>query len=376
MEHETIIKAAEFYCDADVTWHTTDDKTDLFSPNHVKYKGYVNLNGHFQAFTYQCNPKYIQPSKADILQSLLSDAEIVGSCRDIDDFANDYCDISDMTIKKILNLWNKVKETNQFFHEAGLDEEEIYNFAQMFDICRDELLEAAEAVHMKREFDHPTLLEGYHYIEDLKKDIYLTDVDQSVVDTMDLYGDLDDIINEGAESAVDVYTNDLLDWYAVPENRYWVQSVIDEGLCGNTQDIMKLIRKGQEESHKDEARDGIEDIIHVSLLNQLQDEGYAVISDELRDEIQEIVDDFDISEHNNLNSVWVKVENAIEGMEEIMNESNVIPAATIETVRKDLAALQRPETLKASSEASKVASEHLASQSIEPAIRETQSQAR
>lgn len=69
-----------------------DAQKDLFSPAHVLYKCViVNPSSRRRySFNYQCNQTHSEPSAADCLYCLFSDAGAVEYTTDIDDFLKEF----------------------------------------------------------------------------------------------------------------------------------------------------------------------------------------------------------------------------------------------------------------------------------------------
>ena len=355
-EQEDIIKAAEFYLNTKVTWEESAEQKDKFTSDHVIYDVWVTHAGYAFKANYQCNPQFVEPEKYDILQSIIRDAAIATDYGygGFPDFVEDL-GTSD-SIHKAFSAYQKMQEARDFFGNCDINNKTIRALDRVFDENERAILEAAETLEMKRELEHPTLPEGYHYIEDLKKRIPLSDVDQCAVDFISLDTDMDDLISEAADSAIDVYTANLLEWYMVPVNQGYVQQVIDDGLCEGVQDIDKLIQAGQYVAYREEINDHIENIVQVALYNELKDEGYAVISDELNCGVENIAQEFAIEKDNSLATAWDDVTIAIE---EILEETDSLqPAMTIEEIRSSFGP-SYASSVKDLGEASKQASQEL-----------------
>lgn len=63
-----------------VHFFESENRNDLFTKEHVKYNcEIVNANGSY-LFTYQCNPKYVKPTKEGLIGCVLSDARCYQDC--------------------------------------------------------------------------------------------------------------------------------------------------------------------------------------------------------------------------------------------------------------------------------------------------------
>lgn len=350
-----IKETAEFLLDTDLTWKESETQRDTFTANHVVYDARMDYRGNVFYFQFQCNPQYNEPEKLEMILSVLRDADFGLVYNDYPDFAEDLADYN----RKSYEAWLKCCATRDYFvDQCGFDHKKVSDLSYTIESYEDEVREAMETLQMKRDFDHPALPEGYHYIEDLKKNVPLSDVDQCAVDSISTYGDMEDLLREAADGAVDVYTFDLLEWYGIPANRGYVSQAIDDGLCGDTQDIDKLIQSGQYQAYLEEMNDHIEDIVQVCLYNELIEEGYVVISDELNSGIENIAGDFTIDKDNSLAEPWDDVECAIEEISE--EGGSCKPALTIEEIRKEFAP-SCVSSVKERGEASRQASKELSS---------------
>lgn len=355
-EQEDIIRAAEFYLNTKVTWEESAEQKDKFTSDHVIYDVWVTHAGYAFKANYQCNPQFVEPEKYDILQSIIRDAAIATDYGSggFPDFVEDFG--TPDSIHKAFTAFQKMQEARDFFSNCEIDNNTIRTLDRVFDEKQENILEVVETLEMKRELEHPTLPEGYHYIEDLKKSIYLSDVEQCAVDSISLDGDMDDLISEAADSAVDVYTANLLEWYKVPVNQGYVQQAIDDGLCEGVQDIDKLIQAGQSLAYSEEISDHIKEIVQVCLYNELIDEGYTAISDELNSEVKSIARDFTIEANNSLAMAWDEVMCAIDEISE--GSDSRPPKLTIEEVRSSFGP-SYTSSVKDLGEASKQASQEL-----------------
>lgn len=73
-----------------VTYQESLNQEGLFTKNHKKYDVKIEYENEAFYCDYQCNPNYNAPSKKDILQCVLMDANAFYYTQNIDDFARDY----------------------------------------------------------------------------------------------------------------------------------------------------------------------------------------------------------------------------------------------------------------------------------------------
>lgn len=350
---EAIRNTAEFLLDVDLAWKESETQEDTFTADHVVYDARMEYKGNSFSFQYQCNPQFTEPEKLEMILCVLQDAGFSLAYDNYPDFAEAFCDYN----RKSYNAWLKCCAAKEFFvDQCGFDHQKVSDLSYNIEDSEDEVREAMETLQMKRDFDHPSLPEGYHYIEDLKRNVPLSDIDQCAVENISTYGDMEDLINEAADGAVDVYTNDLLQWYMVPANRGYVSQAIADGLCEGVQDIDQLIMAGQREAYIEEMHDHIEDIVHACLYDELLGQGYVVISEELDRAIENIAEDFTIAKDNSLAEPWDDVECVIEEIGE--EQDSVEPALTIEEVRQKFGPTCSP-SIKEQGEASRQASHEL-----------------
>ena len=112
-----VLERIDFECEA------SNDVNGLFSKDHVKYDCVIRYNGKDFSFTYQCNPKYSQPTKENCIGSLLSDASCFECSSDFEQFCDDlgYTKISEY--KKAQSIYNACGKVANFLSMAFTDEE-------------------------------------------------------------------------------------------------------------------------------------------------------------------------------------------------------------------------------------------------------------
>ena len=62
------------------TYERTNDKSELFTPQHIKYVCSISNEKGNYLFTYQCNPQYVKPTKDRLIACVLSDARCYQDC--------------------------------------------------------------------------------------------------------------------------------------------------------------------------------------------------------------------------------------------------------------------------------------------------------
>ena len=112
-----VLERIDFECEA------SNDVNGLFSKDHVKYDCVIRYNGKDFSFTYQCNPKYSQPTKENCIGSLLSDASCFECSSDFEQFCDDlgYTKISEY--KKAQSIYNACGKVANFLSMAFTSEE-------------------------------------------------------------------------------------------------------------------------------------------------------------------------------------------------------------------------------------------------------------
>ena len=104
-------------------YEVSNDVKDLFSKDHVKYDCEIEYNGKDFSFTYQCNPKYSQPTKENCMASLILDAESFEYLRDFEDFCNDFGYTKISEYKKAQEVYSACGKVANFLSMAFTSEE-------------------------------------------------------------------------------------------------------------------------------------------------------------------------------------------------------------------------------------------------------------
>lgn len=112
-----VLERISFECEV------SNDVKDLFSKDHVKYDCKIEYNGKDFSFTYQCNPKYSQPTKENCISSLTLDAESFEYSRDFEDFCDNFGYTKISEYKEAQSIYNACGRVANFLSMAFTDEE-------------------------------------------------------------------------------------------------------------------------------------------------------------------------------------------------------------------------------------------------------------
>lgn len=120
-------------------------------------------------------------------------------------------------------------------------------------------------------------------INELIEKLYIGDYGENIVNYADGY--ICDIITEIADSNVDIYCADLLDW--VRDNSEYVERAINEGFVDlKSPDFFQMLRSGQYIQIEEELYENIDDIIKYYIYNYIKDMGIEEVSEEQLEEIE------------------------------------------------------------------------------------------
>lgn len=101
-----------------------------------------------------------------------------------------------------------------------------------------------------------------------------------------------DAINEHADSMVDIYTSDLMDWAG---NNFWaIDEAMDELGCPSS--FIDIVRQGQYYQYSRDMYEDLGDICKLSALRMLSDEienGLILTNDQIEDIIDDIGGDYE-----------------------------------------------------------------------------------
>lgn len=227
----------------------------------------------------------------------------------------------------------------------------------------------SEVARCQAEHDrtHPPLPEGCLYIDERLEELYRELPDWAIY-IADCDGYVCDAFSEVADSYVDIYNQDLLQWVGEPGNYDYVEDAVKEGLV-DTQDfdMIKAIQVGQYEQIRQEMYN---EFAHGELkeyiaLYQLKEAGYVAVSDDLMDGIRDVVEGIDdndqlsdISDAVTGRAEDIEIEGPTEGPRprytlaeiEAYNASKVKPIPSKKTMEKTPEAAERSAREQAASE--------------------------
>lgn len=120
-----VYKALEFEC------YYSDDQTDLFTENHVKWDIWMRnpANGVEIEYTYQCNPCYSSPNKCDCLMVYINDASY-GIGYDVDELAESIGIVRPSEAYRVYNACKKAY--NDIMALFNNDEELAWDLLEIF----------------------------------------------------------------------------------------------------------------------------------------------------------------------------------------------------------------------------------------------------
>lgn len=255
-----------------------------FSTKHRKYTCEFSKPG-IESFTttYQCNRDvHGQPTATDVFAALASDALAVDG-RHIDDFADE------MGFEKpsqAIRAYESCRKTLDWLkNDMQLMTSEISDIAETLDNELDEVKEQVERVQAerreKREFEHPPVPEGFTSIEDLQATLNLGEYGDQITDYT---GNIGDAFTEIADSAIDIYTHDLLKW--LPDNYEWLEEADAQGLLeGCKGNLIKMTQMAQYECFTQDIYDHQEDIAKYAALEGLMNAGVYALADKVYDDV-------------------------------------------------------------------------------------------
>lgn len=146
-------------------------------------------------------------------------------------------------------------------------------------------------------------------IEELKKELFTGDLGEYFRDYNDGY--ICDIITEIADSHVDIYNSDLLEW--AKDNYSYIEEAIDEfGTATDSNgkvDFIRCIMQGQFYAYEQDIYENLEDILKFFMYDYIEKELDIL---ELTENQNENLLDWDFSDNNE------QLENLIEHIKEVL----------------------------------------------------------
>lgn len=150
-------------------------------------------------------------------------------------------------------------------------------------------------------------------IEDLKKDLYIGDLGDRLVDYDSGY--VCDVISEIADNNVDIYNYDLLEW--AKNNYSYIEEAIDQ--FGFPQengraDFFRAIMQGQYLAYEQELYENLKDILKFFVFDYIEKQ--LEIIEITEEQLEEIEIEIDFEDNNE------QLENIIDKINEILNVEN------------------------------------------------------
>lgn len=235
---------------------------------------------------------------ATALQRVVQKAYPAACSQGLDDFAREK-GLLDRPSEAYFS-WTNSKDALEWLRDKlALYPYSVKKLFDAYDAHHNEILAAvSEEIEARRaayDHTHPRLPEGCLYIDD-RIDELERELPDWAPELAGYDGYICDAFLEVADSYVDIYTENLLDWIAEPGNYAYVEEVVQEGLVGTQNfDMIAAMMAGQER----EIRDGMSyefengDLKEYIALRQLQEAGYVAVSDGLMEDIREVVGDID-----------------------------------------------------------------------------------
>lgn len=97
-------------------YRESNNQSNLFTPNHTRFKCKIKYCGLSFTFPYQCNTAYNEPNLVDCLRGIIMDMDCYDSCRDMSDFNWEFGYTDDKAYKAC-------KRTSKALHRLFTDEE-------------------------------------------------------------------------------------------------------------------------------------------------------------------------------------------------------------------------------------------------------------
>lgn len=149
-----------------------------------------------------------------------------------------------------------------------------------------------EAVALRREElspPAPELPDGWKTLTQMKDDLSCGLIGEEMAGCT---GDIQDVVQELADGAVDVYTDDLYAWIGHRENGTWMEEAKSNGLLDGAESFDKMIMAAQYECYSQDLYNHLDDSVRYAMLSDLQGTGvYAVAP-----ETAALLDDIDCSD--------------------------------------------------------------------------------
>ena len=297
-------EAARFL--ADIKLDILDTRKGTFSPHHIDYTVSLIRPTDSRGYTthFQSNPEvHGLPTIPQIMQAVLEDSRMPEEY-DIDAFAAALNFSKPSEAIKAYEQCNKAHEwVTQTLH---LSRSETGDLIDQLNDDEEGIEDAVKAIQKdiadKQAHEHPPVdftVDGHTYvtIDTILANLDTGELGDRVGDYLDL-DSINDAFTEIADSGVDVYTSNLIDW--LPYHTEWFERAYDDGLfegCGA--DIDKMIGMAQYEYYRNDLEDHQSDIIAYATFETLKecndherfDDFDEIASTAINDSLEEILGD-------------------------------------------------------------------------------------
>lgn len=149
-------------------------------------------------------------------------------------------------------------------------------------------------------------------IEDLKKDLFIGDFGDCIVDYDNGY--ICDIISKIADNKVDIYYSDLFEW--AKANISYIEEALNEfGTPENNGhiDFIRIIQQGQFYAYLQDFYDNLEDIIKFFVFDYIEKQlNFAEIT---KEQLEDIENEIDFEDNNE------QLENIIDKINKIFEKN-------------------------------------------------------
>lgn len=279
--------------------HTNLAVTDNHSVNHfnVALKRYGR--GNFYT-TYdkalssedEATPK--DPTVPEVVAALISDASMADRYH-IRDFLDTFSDT--MKPSQAFDAYESCKAVSDWMHDSlGLSRSEVSEINEVLksepDAVRASYEKAVSELDEKEAKRNPPVPKGFISIEELQGNLDLGEFDVEISGMSFDGEDLDDVIHECADSSVDVYTSDLIKWYA--SNPGWVAEAAEGKTLGDGCTLDSIIMSAEYEYARSDMNEHKENICIYGTLDVLKENGLYAINSHLADDIVNGDVDFEV----------------------------------------------------------------------------------
>lgn len=283
MNLDTVEGAARLLADVEMT--VRGQRAGDWSKDNTRWLVTLTCGGDSIDTSFEWNTRRGEPALIDVLQTHASEAADV-VYQHIDDYADE---MGFTKPSQAIAAYEACKKGLAWLNDIGVDKDEVATLAATLDDERDEVQEQAQAIRVERAakeaYENPYVPEGFRSIKDLEEDLDLGDYGDRCADySSEDY--LDDVLSEVADSYVDIYDHDLLEW--LPGHYEWFETAVDES--GFNGGLMQMIQAAQRECYESDLSEHREDIAKYVTLESLKDEGVYAVSEEVADALMYDID--------------------------------------------------------------------------------------